>query len=171
MSSSRLYYGDAPGPLSLGDRILGVDPGGTTGLCLAEYLGRIDIQPLISMNLRWDNWTEELINLLLEWKPRVTVCENFIVYQNKSDDLRGSDVPSAQVIGALKGWMAHPLTRYSVSLTLQMASEIQSYQVLPQHVQLVGVKIAGDPTVSLEHRKDSYKHVRRFVASSVLRPP
>jgi hypothetical protein len=154
--------------LSPGDLLLGIDPGPTTGICLAEYSGRIDIQPLMSLNWEEKDWTD-LLYLLRATRPKVTVCEYFRVYANKGDDIAGSDLLSLQIIGALKGWNAHPQTRFSDSLVFPMASEIQAYEVLPHHRGLICCRDPYTEVRSLEHRKDAYKHIRRYVAKTILR--
>ena len=85
------------------DRVLALDPGETTGWC--TYIK--DAQPSfqLSQYKTWpleDHWLQ-FITKIHDFAPQALVFESYNIYEWKADEHKRSNVPTLQVIGALKG--------------------------------------------------------------------
>jgi hypothetical protein len=82
------------------------------------------------------------------------VVESFRLYASRAQDQINNSFPSAQVIGIIDTW-AWMYNKYE-KIVEQPASDIGRTVVLPQHLAAIGT--------GSEHKKDAYKHVRRFIS-------
>jgi hypothetical protein len=169
-----LGVNDPRGPQRLSNmaqiRIVGIDPGQTTGyvevLCDPDsgewqiidareiaWEDRFILKPLLTCSsVKFIADGPELpVEPLL---PAYVVCEQFTLYANKARDQVGSHFPSVRIIGTLEAYLDeyHILGR----LMFQGASVRERVQVLPQHESMLGTS---------DHTHDAYQHVRYFIVT------
>jgi hypothetical protein len=134
-------------------RLLAIDPGGTTGLCL------------IQLDRGWDQF-ELIESVEFPWLERfhmydyirrvgadIHVIEEFRLYRHEAMNQVGSDFPSCQVIGAVEYLLEEKGKRKN--LFYQPAYVTKSVAIEKRHEAMVGK--------DSEHRKDAYKHARYWV--------
>lgn len=145
------------GELLPGDMILGIDPGGTTGLLLAKYNEGFDFDVLAAIDIPWnERW--DVAGNIIQLRPAHIVVERFVLYKHKMVDQINSDFPSVRVIGIAElAWWANCPDSTWIE---QPASERKNVEILPQHRPLFA---------KLHHAKDAYMHVRYFVIMTVKR--
>lgn len=100
-------------------RILAIDPGKTTGVCLLETTSQHDdFEVALALEIPWEAHPEflwALINGTLPQQrqphpPEVVVVEAFRLRQGRALEQTGSDFPSSQVIGMIQMvlWLDRP---------------------------------------------------------------
>lgn len=136
-------------------RILGVDPGGTTGMCFVDWVGHgKEFTVIKSWEVPWmSRW--DIYGAVEQLNFDVIVVESFRLYRHMAQEQVGSDFPSAQVIGAIEYVLFDKHTR--AKLVYQPAANAKDVQVLPIHRDILG---------SSEHRKDAYKHIRYWILAN-----
>jgi hypothetical protein len=77
-------------------RILGIDPGGTTGIC--KYHGYT--RTIYVAQITNGEHHTELNNMLRHWKPDIVVCERFD-YRPRQ---RNANLSAVEYIGVIKLW-------------------------------------------------------------------
>jgi len=144
-------------------RLLGIDPGRTTGICIAN-----DNDGLIVEHVEEVLWDDRFMFLSLlrtladasgPLQLSAIVVESFHLYQHRAKQQVGSDFPSVQVIGIVEA-AAFLYASSTCPIIYQPASSIARTEVLPQHKLSVG---------GSEHTKDAYKHVRYYWECNVKR--
>jgi hypothetical protein len=139
--------------LKVNDMIVGFDPGVTTGVCVVQYLGGLDAFALTSVaEIPWSA-RFSAVQAVLAHADHIVV-ESFRLYASRAQDQINNSFPSAQVIGIIDTW-AWMYNKYE-KIVEQPASDIGRTVVLPQHLAAIGT--------GSEHKKDAYKHVRRFIS-------
>lgn len=134
-------------------RILGIDPGGTTGIVLAEWSGSgREFAVVESAAFTWEE-RFHLYTYVERTKWDVVVMESFHLYGHLAKNMVGSDFPSSQIIGAIEATI-HRSRGSLDDVHYQPAYVMKSVQVVPVHAEIVGL---------MEHRKDAYKHVRYWI--------
>lgn len=93
---------------------VGIDPGGTTGVCVLDREGNI----LDTEQLKFDQLIDCFSNLVADYDIKHVVVENFITFGHKAMQQTGSKVPAARVIGAVNVWAK----LMKLPVTLQMSS-------------------------------------------------
>jgi hypothetical protein len=134
-------------------RVLGVDPGGTTGLCLVTVEdGGI---PVVEATFQVDTWHG--LDNLLDLKPHVdmVVAEDFRLFSHKAGAQIGSQFIAAKVIGVLQ----YLCEQRALPLRLQPASD----KVFFDNKKLVENGYIPSPyvhkTTEWRHAIDSIRHV------------
>jgi len=140
-------------------RILGIDPGRTTGYCFAHLLNVSDElnSPVLLIDPRQHmDDVDDLWDRIAEFKPRYIICEDF-EFRNKAR--AGLVLFSVQLIGItrlyeLKG---APLLKHQCAVTLQKAAQGKGYYsdlLLKQ----IGVYKRGVP-----HGMDATRHLLHWM--------
>lgn len=138
-------------------KILAIDPGVTTGYCMAEIAPTIlkSIEIRIQPEQHLDD-VEDCWDRIEAFQPRYIVCEDF-EYRNKSRS--GLVLFSVQLIGIASLYELKSREPYQCSLYMQKAAEGKGYYTNPLLKQL-GVYKAG--TV-WEHSMDATRHLLHWL--------
>lgn len=137
--------------------IMSFDPGGTTGVAVAEHSTGRDFQLLHSLEFPWQH-RFSVFNLIYlnRAKIKALVIEEFRLFENKTT-LHGqinSEMPSARVIGIIE--LSAQICKLNC-ITFQKPSQRLNVTVLPQHKALIKRS---------RHCIDAYLHLRYFVLSN-----
>lgn len=141
----------------MGKIIMGFDPGGSTGYCVAET-----DESLLGFTVKrcnviaWNDRIPAIRALLGHYRPDVLIVEDFALYKNKAKDMVGKRMQSSEVIGTV--------TTYAYEFGLKppllpMASTIARVEIPRDHLKFI-------PNLSAEqkeHAMDAYKHVRHHI--------
>lgn len=163
-------------------KILAIDPGETTGVCIlqitkqrddfeVDYVGEMswDDRFRISRALVAGTWPQRAVDPAAG-PPEVVVIEQFRLRQGKAYMQAGSTFPSIQVQAIIETFVwnwnhYHDPGNHFESLHVKLAYQepicMARVQILPDHHHL----IAGS-----EHMKDAYKHARYYFATKVRQP-
>lgn len=79
------------------EKVISVDPGGTTGWCLARFPGFVTVAGETGS-------VTDIIGILDSHKPDTVVVEAFRIYPWRAKNLSWSNVPAVEVLGAVKVW-------------------------------------------------------------------
>lgn len=143
-------------------RVLGFDPGETTGLVEARF-DDDGFHVVHADVVTWEDRFSLMYHLYcgmskqgpLVEPPDIVVIEQFRLYAHTAHSQIRSFFPSVRIIGMIEAFLynypcAIPCER--ASLVLQPASCIALVAILPEHTQFLHSK----------HSMDAYKHVRYF---------
>jgi len=148
-------------------KILAVDPGRTTGICLLDSDGdRIKVET--AYEILWEDRFPGLKALVActlvnhinrPLSTLAVVIESFRLRQGRAQELAGSDFPSLQIIGILQAFM------YVVSpeLVAQIVFQEPSCMTRVSILEADRSWVEGSP-----HKMDAYKHARYY---SLMRRP
>lgn len=141
------------------DVIIGFDPGGSTGYCVAYPDSSVLGFQVVRCNvIQWNDRTPAIRALLSHYRPSTIVVEDFKLYRNKAKDMVGKTIQSSEVIGIIHTYL------YEFALPpmiLRMASTISRTEIPHAHLSAI-------PNLSAEQREhamDAYKHVRHHIVS------
>ena len=137
-------------PLVVGEKILSVDPGGTTGIAFIVYQGGREFELRYVTQLAWvERFT---LNAYMQHADRI-VCEDFKLYESKAKEQINSRFPSVQVIGILECYAYQMGMLHKVYY--QMASERVNVTVAnSEHKKALQTMV---------HATDAYRHARLHV--------
>ena len=140
--------------------IIGFDPGGSTGYCVAkvdpnEVLG---FKVLRCQVILWNDHIPAIKALLRHYQPITTIVEDFVLYKAKAKDQVGKRFPSVFVTGIIAAY----LFEYGLpEMHLRLASTISRTEIPKAHLQHIP-QLSADMR---EHAMDAYKHVRHHIVS------
>ena len=147
-------------------RIIGVDPGETTGITIIQQTKPLStsFDILYVDDIGWEE-RFALMELISHYRPHpdqpdisgLVVCEQFRLYPGAGagQEHINSYFPSVRVIGYIECWLHHLM--WTDALILQPASVRKGVEILPVHV---------DQLKGYHHARDAYKHARyRLVAA------
>lgn len=148
-------------PLKAGDVLIAIDPGYTTGVCVVKYIGKptpYDFEILESFEIPWASRFLDVSGLLNRRKDalRRLIVEDFVLYENKAQDLIGHGFPSPEFRGVVK--------TYAFEMGLlhlwmdQLAAVRKSVRVLEEHRPLLAPG---------QHCLDAYQHARYCIAVEI----
>ena len=142
-------------------RVIGIDPGQTTGY-VDIHLNGSSWQVVDAQEITWDERFRlgPLLagtpsdNIVGPPLPDYVVVEQFTLYAHKAQEQIGSHFPSARVIGTLEAYMydAGIIDR----LIFQPASVRSLVKIMPAHEAI----LTGSP-----HKRDAYQHARYFLVT------
>lgn len=139
--------------------VIAVDPGRTTGVCVAQYRGvtpeGIQDFSVSCMELEWDDrWGLEALLHRFDPSDAVVVCESFNLYPEAARGQANirSDFPSVQVIGILQAY-AH---KAGYEVVFQMPATRKTVRILEWHK----VDVGKSP-----HCQDAYRHARYYIVT------
>jgi hypothetical protein len=143
-------------------RVLGIDPGETTGFVEARF-DDDGFHVVRAADVTWENRFSLMYYLycgtpqqgpLIE-PPDIVIVESFRLYAHTAHSQIRSDFPSVRVIGMVEAFLYNlPCCRPGVfeDIVFQPASSIA----------LVAIEISHRDLVRTVHQSDAYKHVRYF---------
>ena len=137
--------------LSACGQILGLDPGGTTGVALVSF-----------QNQTMALWTVEKWHSLEEVFGRlgpgdIVVAESFRLYPGMGRRLVWNDLVAAQVFGVI----VYLAKQAGVDIVAQPAAMAKRIALVPRHKDLVGVS---------KHAKEALRHVIAFAKRMKIAP-
>lgn len=143
-------------------RVIGIDPGQTSGVCCFEGSNLLDVQqlqtglmPLAAVNVR-----EYLQKHSLEVvPPPVVVMERYAIYEWKVDSHAWSTMHTSRLIGAIE------LICYDLGLQLAMQSAQQAKGFNTDQ----RLKEWGLYQVGLPHARDSIRHACYYLLFNVAK--
>jgi hypothetical protein len=130
----------------LGKRILGIDPGETTGIALLLNGAILEQDQIKTDDL--GNSVYKLNDLITTIKPDVIIYEDYRVYEWKSDDHKWSSVHTPKLIGVIICLCEINNLAYGT----RMASSVKSF-VTDDKLKDWGLYIKGK-----RHARDAIRH-------------
>lgn len=134
--------------------IVSFDPGGTTGVAVAEHSSGRNFQLIQSLEVSWQDRLK-IFNLIYSNRARIKaiVIEEFRLFENKTTlhSQINSEMPSSRIIGIIE--LSAALCKLNC-ITYQKPSQRLNVTVLPEHKALIKRS---------RHCIDSYLHLRFFV--------
>ena len=124
--------------------MLAIDPGETIGLA---FLGHTE-PTRVEQHRKGEEVYSFLNTVILNFKPKVIVCEDYKIYANKLKDHSLSNVPTVKIIGAIE--MICKLE--GIQLIMQMASTGKGF-VTNEKLKEWGYYEEGKP-----HGMDALRH-------------
>jgi len=155
------------------DKIVAIDPGGTTGVCAIEETashveGVPDFQVVMVEEILWENrltFFEALFYGRLTTingeplLPDVVVIESFRLRPGRAMEQIGSNFPSVRVIGIVEAFVA--LCINEPLLVFQEPSIIGRCEILAEHASMFR---------GLIHAGDAYRHARYYHLTTRRKP-
>ena len=138
-------------------RILGIDPGRTTGYVDIDLHENGEYRVADVAEIAWENRFDLLDFIGASWPdgqphlPDIIVVESFRLYPHKAKSQIGNDFPSSQVIGIIE--LSAHIHHISYNVLFQPASSIARVKVLQD------LSAADDI-------RDAYKHARLYIVTS-----
>jgi hypothetical protein len=139
-------------------RILAIDPGKTTGICVIDGT-EDDFAVILSQEILWED-RFDILRALIAGKlpnpeqpqsPEVIVVENFRLRQGRALEQSGSDFPSSQVIGIVGAYTN--LLIPPPPIVLQEPVVMGRIEIMERDKKLL---------VATPHTHDAYKHARYY---------
>lgn len=139
--------------LTPGRHIASLDPGVTSGFCLARYKVGREFDLVQVRELKPADTASHLRFVLDNYDPEWIVVENFRLFKHAVDTQIGSEFPSVRLIGRVEEMLE---TRGIYNrLVLQMPNDRKSAtRMPPEHARLLG---------SSPHTYAAYQHLRYFI--------
>lgn len=135
-------------------RVLGLDPGQTTGACVFIGSDLIDARQLATGLMPDAARTVELY--IEEWKPDVITMEDYRVYSWKADDHKWAGLHTPRLIGAIEymcAWgMQMPRDGFAYKLIKRMAQQAKGF-VTDDKLKAWGLYQVGE-----RHARDAIRH-------------
>jgi hypothetical protein len=133
----------------MGQIIIAVDPGYTTGIVVGKVTGPRDFFVIEAAEYDWEG-RFRIGDLLDRYRPSVVVVENFRLYAHSARNQINSPFPSARVIGVVDTFC----WERGIEVVMQMPAMRSSVTVLDEHKPI----LEGSP-----HTADAYRHLRYYI--------
>jgi hypothetical protein len=145
--------------------ILGFDPGGCTGVAIAEHSSGRDFQLVQSLEYPWiDRF--KIFNLIYSNRTRIkaVVVETYRLFANELTlhSQVGSEIPSARVIGIVE--LSAKICKLDC-LYFQDPGRRLEVSLLPEHKKLIG-RSTKYPNRQSEHCLSAYLHLRYHILTT-----
>lgn len=142
--------------------ILSIDPGYTTGICIASTTDEFKVIEV--GDVRWDKYHKALHTLLsgkyvhqdVPLTFDFVIVEQFRLRHSKAMSQVGQTFPSVKVISAVETFLW--LYNRANALVFQEPSQQARVKILDKHKDLVK---------GSEHKKDAYRHARYFYVTEI----
>lgn len=143
--------------------VMSWDPGGTTGVCVAEWSPRIQgtFRVIYNSVVLWPSRLARIRELIDEYVPETTVVESFKLYEHKAQDQIGSNFPSSQVIGIIEAYLYMTGLNLPVYQSASLICGKPPVLILAEHNALLHHS---------EHGRDAYKHARYWISKKQMQP-
>lgn len=130
--------------------LIAIDPGKTTGIVCVQAPS---LDTAIMAETTDIKNTIDFIRIMRtsEEHPTTIIIEEFRLRKNKAVQQAGSTIPSAEVIGAIRGWA---IGKDNVEIVMQSASAIGT--IVPVMLKAFGL---WQPTVGKPHARDAARHL------------
>lgn len=141
--------------IEVGDQLLAVDPGLTTGIVVGEYKGGYDFDIIYAADVKWDR--RFVFRELVPAKAiRHIIYERFALYESKARDQINNTFPSVRVIGILEAY----------------CNECDKLDWMVEQPAAVHTKVKitdahTDRLKLLHHARSAYKHLRYYIITEV----
>lgn len=145
--------------LTPGTYVIAFDPGGTSGVAVAEYIGGRNFKVLLVEEIKWTERRPRIKQLLIEYSilaeergvELVIVCEIFLIYPNMVQALAYSKCESAIVEGVIETY-CHELGL--MEPVYQKPKDRLAVDVLNEDFHWVR---------GSDHKMDAYQHLRLYI--------
>lgn len=142
--------------------IIAIDPGGTTGIAIAEHSSGRDFQLIQSLEYAWND-RFKIFNLIYANRSRIKalVIETYRLFENP-ETLKsqiGSEIPSARVIGIIE--LSAKVCKLDC-IYFQDPGRRLEVSLLPEHKKLIGHSMKYSSKRS-EHCLSAYLHLRYHI--------
>jgi len=139
-------------------RLLAVDPGETTGITVLDQRHPDNPTFVLAAQAQLKTWPFEdavhnFHDLFTIFKPTFMVFEAYHVYKWRLQEHTFSQVPTIQIIGALKTWAVH----FGVPYIEQTAQTGKAF-FTDSKLKMLDMFIAGQP-----HARDSLRHAATYL--------
>lgn len=138
-----------------GNIVISIDPGLTTGICVADNINGRSFDVQSSFTVTWDNRFEllETFRDLQECNIiDAIVIERFMLYPDKAASQSYNEFPSVRIIGLCEAYL------YQLDLldkvVYQNASQRKGVAFVTEHYPLVKATL---------HQRDAYQHLRYYI--------
>ena len=142
--------------VSIPEILLAFDPGETTGCCVFKNGRPVEFRQLPTVNKKTRDYEWDIIEEFIdEINPDAVIIENYRIYAHKLDQHSSSDVPTLQLIGAIK-YMLH---KRNIPFKLQMAQQAKGF------VTDAKLKEWGMWDIGHKHARDACRHCVYYLVS------
>ena len=139
------------------DTLLAFDPGEVSGCCVFKCGKPVEFRQLPTVNKKTRDYEWSVIEEFIdEINPDVVIIENYRIYAHKLDQHSSSDVPTLQLIGAIK----YMLYKRNIPYKLQMAQQAKGF------VTDAKLKEWGMWDIGHKHARDACRHCVYYLISS-----
>ena len=136
--------------------LLALDPGETTGCCVFIDGNVSEFRQLSTVNKKTRDYEWGIIeDFIDEISPDAVIIENYRIYAHKLEQHSSSDVPTLQLIGAIK-YMLH---KRNIPYKLQMAQQAKGFVTDDK------LKEWGMWDVGHKHARDACRHCVYYLVS------
>lgn len=139
-------------------RVVGIDPGETTGICCFEGCDILDATQIVAKNSPTVG-ANEIKAYIEKWKPSFVVLEDYKVYSWKSEDHSWASLHTPRLIGALD----YICNELGIPVTKQMAQAAKGF-CTDDKLKLWGLWIPGK-----RHARDAIRHTVYFLLFHVAK--
>ena len=142
--------------VSIPGTLLAFDPGEVTGCCVFKDGKPVEFRQLPTVNKKTRDYEWDIIEQFIdEIKPDAVIIENYRIYAHKLEQHSSSDVPTLQLIGAIK----YMLYKRNIPYKLQMAQQAKGF------VTDAKLKEWGMWDVGHKHARDACRHCVYYLVS------
>ena len=136
--------------------LLALDPGEVTGCCVFKDGKPVEFRQLPTVNKKTRDYEWSIIEEFIdEIKPDAVIIENYRIYAHKLEQHSSSDVPTLQLIGAIK----YMLYKRNIPYKLQMAQQAKGF------VTDAKLKEWGMWDIGHKHARDACRHCVYYLVS------
>lgn len=135
--------------------VLAVDPGKTTGVCIASC-NSSELWINESYVLSWYNRHNIIDTIDCLFPPDIIVIEQFRLRADKAHTQVNSTFPSVQFIGIIDA--AVYIYNTDSTIIYQQPAVMARVQIMPEHKDLLH---------NSEHARDAYKHLRYYWVTNI----
>lgn len=136
--------------------LLALDPGEVTGCCVFKDGKPVEFRQLPTVNKKTRDYEWSIIEEFIdEIKPDAVIIENYRIYAHKLEQHSSSDVPTLQLIGAIK----YMLFKRNIPYKLQMAQQAKGF------VTDAKLKEWGMWDIGHKHARDACRHCVYYLVS------
>ena len=142
--------------VSIPGTLLAFDPGEITGCCVFKDGKPVEFRQLPTVNKKTRDYEWSIIEEFIdEIKPDAVIIENYRIYAHKLEQHSSSDVPTLQLIGAIK----YMLFKRNIPYKLQMAQQAKGF------VTDAKLKEWGMWDIGHKHARDACRHCVYYLVS------
>ena len=142
--------------VSIPGTLLAFDPGEVTGCCVFKDGKPVEFRQLPTVNKKTRDYEWSIIEEFIdEIKPDAVIIENYRIYAHKLEQHSSSDVPTLQLIGAIK----YMLFKRNIPYKLQMAQQAKGF------VTDAKLKEWGMWDIGHKHARDACRHCVYYLVS------
>lgn len=138
-------------------RVVGLDPGETTGACAFKGKEMLDARQLPTGLV--GKGATEILNYLLAWEPSIVVMEDYKVYAWKTKDHAWASLHTPRLIGAIE-FICY---RHDCPIQKQMAQQAKGF-CTDDKLKAWGLYLPGQ-----RHSRDAIRHAVYYLLFEVAK--